>query len=100
MANLDEPNADSAGGANGTPDHAEPSSGEQRLKELERENAKLRAELAETKADAQALWRTIRAVAPAYAVTEAEMREVMENPIPLRDALAGAERLLGAGHGD
>jgi hypothetical protein len=98
MANLDEPGGALAANQNGTPDPVTSGGVEQRVNELERENAKLRAELAEARADLQSLWRTLRTVAPEYMVSEAEMREVMEHPVQLRDALAEAERMLGAGH--
>jgi hypothetical protein len=94
MANLDEPDPGPGAASNGMADHAPVSGADQRVRELERENAKLRGELADAEARMQALWRTLRTVAPEYAVTEAEMREVVENPVPLRDALAEAERLL------
>jgi hypothetical protein len=95
MANLDETNTPSADGTqNGNPG-ATPGGLEQRVKDLERENAKLRAELGQAQEDARSLWRTLRAVAPEYAVSEAEMREAMRNPVPFRDAVAEAERMLG-----
>lgn len=44
-----------------------------RLAELERENARLAAEVAQVSLEKQALWRTLRAVAPGYVLTEAEV---------------------------
>ena len=98
MANLDETPMPSGDGS--PAESCDSTSLEQRLKELERENARLRSELAESREDARSFWRTLQIVAPESAITEAQMLEEMANPVPLRDALVDLERLLGAAHGD
>lgn len=99
MSHLDESDTPPGVGRN-TPSDSSPVGSEVRVRELERENAQLREELAQARADATAYWQTLRTVAPEYAVTEGEMREVVENPVPLRAGLAEAERLLGADDGN
>jgi chromosome segregation ATPase len=99
MCNLDEPDIPLTGGASDVPASNEPGGTESRLKELERENARLRAELAEARQDVRSLQRTLQTVAPEYVVTEAEMREVMAHPVPFAEAVKEAERMLRANNG-
>ena len=62
------------------------------------EHEKLRKALAEAQSQIHALWQTLRTVAPECVVTEAQMEEVMNAPVPLENALADLDRLEGKGH--
>lgn len=90
MANLDEtgtPPGDD--GRNGEPHDASPAAGgPSRLQELERENARLRDEL-------HALRQTLRAVAPAWFVSEEEMREDIAAAVPAERLMAELEQRIG-----
>src|SRR5438067_2276097 len=100
MANLDETPIPSGDGSLGESCESNSALMELRLKELERENARLRTELAESREDARSYHQTLRNLVPKYADAEDQIQEVMSDPVPLRDALVHLERLLGAAHGN
>lgn len=99
MSKLDEPNIPPSGGSSEALASNEPGGTESPLKELERENARLRTELADARQDVRSLQRTLQIVAPEYVVTEAEMREVMAHPVPFTQAVIEAEQMLRANNG-
>jgi hypothetical protein len=69
-----------------------------RIAGLERENARLAAEVARVSEEKRALWQALRAVAPECALTEAEMAAAMADPVPFSDVVAEAERIIGVRH--
>jgi hypothetical protein len=68
------------------------------MSDLTRENERLRLELAASHQELHDVRQTLQKVAPECLVTEAEMREIIDHPVPLREALSDLERLLGATH--
>jgi hypothetical protein len=69
-----------------------------RVRELEAENARLKAEVDRATAEGQTLYNALRLLAPEYVVTEAEMRAVMSDPVPFVLAVEEAERAAGITH--
>lgn len=70
----------------------------ERLRELEAENVRLRAELDRATTDSRTLFNALRRIAPEYIVTEDEMRAAMADPVPFLEAVEEAERAAGITH--
>jgi predicted nuclease with TOPRIM domain len=66
-----------------------------RLLELERENARLREEVARVTDEQRALWQTLRVLAPNYLLTEPEMLQALADPVPFAAVVEEAERAAG-----
>jgi predicted nucleic acid-binding Zn-ribbon protein len=98
MSNLDEPDIPQTGGASEVPASNEPGGTESRMKELERENARLRAELA----DLRSKHKQDRELMMAYMLegmprTREEFDRVRAESLPFDEVLRQLEQEFGTG---